>query len=1207
MVDQQQQTGRWRFWIDRGGTFTDIVARAPDGTLHVKKVLSDNPAHYRDAALAGIRALLKLPEGVPLPAAAIHSVKMGTTVATNALLERRGAPLVLVTNRGLGDLLAIGHQDRPAIFARHIQKPAPLFTRVVEVAGRLAQDGHVLEPLDQERALADLRSAHRAGLRSCAIVLMHAYRNPEHEQTLAALAHEVGFDQVSVSHEVSPLPKIISRGNTTVVDAYLSPTLKSHIAHLSAALADTRLLFMQSNGGLVDARQFAGKDSILSGPAGGIVGAARTAEAAQCPKIITFDMGGTSTDVALYAGRYDRVQETQVAGVNVRVPMMSIHTVAAGGGSKLHYTQDRFQVGPDSAGANPGPAAYGKGGPLTITDCNVLLGRLQPEYFPKVFGKSGQEPLDTDAVQNGFLALAREVCAHGPAREAADIASGFLRVAVESMANAIKEISLRRGHDLGEFALCCFGGAGGQHACQVADTLGMSRVLVHPLSGVLSAFGMGLADRRHINERTVEASLCPETLQHLSRVLPDCLAAGQAALSGQGVAAAQVRHEVRLQLRYAGSDTQLAVDIPDKTLIGQQDSIAQAFGAAHKQRFGFVMDQRPLVVASFAVESIADEGQAPVTAAPKAQGKPVPTAMVSMYVDGEYKPVPLYWRESLPVGSQVQGPAIVQEAMGTTVLDPGWQADVDANGQLHMERREALRAPTTDLTQVDPVLLEVFHSLFGSVAEQMGVTLANTAHSVNIKERLDFSCAIFDRDGDLVANAPHVPVHLGSMGLAVQALKYQHPDPQPGDAFATNAPYNGGTHLPDITVVTPVFDAGQQLCFYLASRGHHADIGGITPGSMPSRSTSVEEEGVVLDGFQLVRDGVFQEQAFTQHLQNGPYPVRNVTQNIADILAQLAANETGARELRRAADHYGIATLHAYMKHIQNNAEQAMRSVIGRLHGGQATQYTDEGGEIRVAVHVDREQRSAVIDFAGTSAQRPSNFNAPSAVCHAAVLYVFRTLIQEDLPLNAGCMKPLKILIPAGSMLAPTFPAAVVAGNVETSQAITEALYKALGALASSQATMNNLTFGDPQHQYYETLCGGAGAGPGFAGADAVHTHMTNSRLTDPEVLETRFPVRLEEFSIRRGSGGPGQFPGGAGVRRKLRFLAPMTAALLTNSRRIPPAGLAGGGPGACGRNLVERADGSSASLPSTTEVVLNPGDALIIETPGGGGYGPSS
>jgi 5-oxoprolinase (ATP-hydrolysing) len=1186
----------WQFWIDRGGTFTDIVARKPDGTLATAKLLSEDPEHYPDAAVEGIRRFFGLAEGELLPDGMIDAVKMGTTVATNALLERAGEATLLVITQGFADALRIGTQNRPDLFARAIRLPEMLYSRVVEVPERVTVEGEVLVPLDLDAARAGLQAAFDDGIRAAAVVFLHGWRFPAHEAAVAELARSIGFAQVSVSHLVSPLMKLVPRGDTTVVDAYVSPILRRYVDRVASKLGGTRLMFMQSSGGLAEAQSFQGKDSILSGPAGGVVGAVRTAAMAGFGKLIGFDMGGTSTDVCHYDGEFERAFETMVAGVRVRAPMMRIHTVAAGGGSILHYDGQRFRVGPDSAGANPGPACYRKLGPLAVTDCNVMLGKIQPRYFPKVFGPGADEALDAEAVQARFQALAAEI---GDGRDARHVADGFLTIAVENMANAIKQVSVQRGYDVTDYVLCCFGGAGGQHACLVADALGMTAVLLHPLAGVLSAYGMGLADQRVLRQRAVEAPLAKATMDDLYDIADALVAEGRDELARQGVSAFACRAETRLHLRYQGSDTALVVDLVDHA------GVVAAFEAAHKQRYGFILDGRPLVVEAVEVESI---GAAPaaedVDIAPRRSGPLEPLDEVEMFSQGQSLRALVFDRDTLNPGESVDGPAILVETTGTIVVESGWRAQLNAKGHLILTRVVPRPRRLAIGTQVDPVMLEVFNNLFMSIAEQMGAVLANTAHSVNIKERLDFSCALFDREAGLIANAPHVPVHLGSMGESVRAVIRAHGDHMaPGDSFVLNAPYNGGTHLPDVTVITPIFEDGAVM-FYVGSRGHHSDIGGTTPGSMPPDSRHVAEEGVLLDNLVLVRGGEFLEESMLKALASGPYPARNPRQNIADLQAQLAANEKGAAELQKLLDHYGAATVSAYMGHVQANAEECVRRVIATLTDGSFAVEMDDGSQIRVAITVDRAQRSARIDFTGTAEQRPGNTNAPVAVCKAAVLYVFRTLVDDPIPLNEGCLKPLELVIPEGSMLNPRYPAAVVAGNVETSQAIVDALYGALGVMAASQGTMNNLTFGDEERQYYETICGGAGAGPGFDGAPAVQTHMTNSRLTDPEVLEWRFPVLVERFAIRRGSGGAGQWRGGDGVIRSLRFRAAMTAAILSNRRRVAPFGMAGGEDGQPGRNSVRRADGRVEDLPGTAKLAMQLGDAIIIETPGGGGYG---
>jgi 5-oxoprolinase (ATP-hydrolysing) len=1253
-------TRRWQFWIDRGGTFTDIVARRPDGALVTHKLLSDNPERYEDAAIQGIREMLGLGPDAPIPSSAIDAVKMGTTVATNALLEKKGERTVLVITKGFGDALRIGYQNRPKLFERHIRMPEQLYERVVEAEERVTAEGEVLAVLDRERLKRDLAAAYAAGIRSAAIVFLHGYRHHEHERQAAAIAEEIGFTQISASHRVSPLMKLVSRGDTMVVDAYLSPILGRYIDHVSAALGGTRLLFMQSNGGLADARRFRGKDAILSGPAGGIVGAVRTAERGGFEKIIAFDMGGTSTDVSHYAGDYERSLETMVAGVRLRAPMMHIHTVAAGGGSICSFDGARFRVGPESAGANPGPACYRRGGPLTVTDCNLMLGKIQPRFFPAVFGPKGDQPLDAQVVERKFAALAEEIArATGTRRSAAEVAEGFLRIAVENMANAIKQISIQRGYDVTEYTLCCFGGAGGQHACRVADALGMTRVYIHPFAGVLSAYGMGLADLRSLREQSVEARLEEGAMPALEATLDRLGADGMAEMRGQGIEDEAIAVLRKAHVKYEGTDTALVVPF------GAAAAIRAAFEAAHKQRYGFVMAEKALVVEAVAVEVVGatEQAEEPVAPAPADPGTPSPLARVAMFTEGAEHQAPVFRRDALLPGQAVEGPAIVSEATATTIVEPGWRAVLDERRYLRLERFRALPKRVAIGTSVDPVMLEVFNNLFMAIAEQMGVALQNTAYSVNIKERLDFSCALFDREGSLIANAPHMPVHLGSMGESVQTViraRGRGGDGRPadgrgmlpGDVYVLNAPYNGGTHLPDITVITPVFaeraygqggdspsspvvpaptavgpaNAGTpgergaggpwvpafagttkelvEPLFYVASRGHHADIGGITPGSMPPSSKTVEEEGVLLDNVLLVDAGRFREAELLKLLSSGPYPSRNPAQNVADLKAQIAACEKGVQELHRMVRHFGQAAVEAYMRHVQDNAEEAVRRVLGVLKDGAFTYEMDDGAVIKVRIAIDRAARRARIDFAGTSAQLPTNFNAPSSVCKAAVLYVFRTLVEDEIPMNGGCLKPLEILIPEGSMLSPRYPAAVVAGNVETSQCITDALYGALGVMAAAQGTMNNFTFGNERYQYYETICGGSGAGPDFDGTDAVHTHMTNSRLTDPEVLEWRFPVLLESFAIRRGSGGRGAHKGGDGVVRRMRFREAMTAAILSGHRRVPPYGLAGGEPGALGRNWVERADGRREEFGGTHTIAVGRGDVFAIETPGGGGYG---
>ena len=1278
--------GGWQFWIDRGGTFTDVVARRPDGGLVTHKLLSDSPEHYRDAALQGIREVLGLASGEPVRG--VDAVKMGTTVATNALLERNGDRTLLVVNRGFRDALRIGYQTRPRLFDLRIVLPEMLYERVVEVDARVGAGGEVIAPLDEARAEEALRAARADGIRSVAIVLMHGYRYPEHELALARLARAVGFDQVSTSYETSPLMKLVGRGDTTVVDAYLSPLLRRYVDRVAAELGEgVRLMFMQSNGGLTDARRFQGKDAILSGPAGGIVGAVETAGRAGRGRIISFDMGGTSTDVAHYDGAYERAFETVAAGVRMRAPMMMIHTVAAGGGSILSFDGARYRVGPESAGADPGPACYRRGGPLCVTDCNVLLGKLQPEFFPRVFGPGQDEPLDRGAAEAGFEALAAEVAASPagagrPAPTAVEVAEGFLRIAIDNMANAIKSISVRRGYDVTGYTLNCFGGAGGQHACLVADALGMTRVMIHPLAGVLSAYGMGLADVRALRDRAVEAPLDGAGAEALGRALDALADEACAELAAQGIGEARIRVLRRAHVRYDGTDT------PDLVEAGDALGMKTRFEEAHRRRYGFVMPGKTLVIEAASVEAIGsvEAGGDPFSAAgggpaggdggPGARGdepgaaprtepgtRPDPVARVRARLDGRERETPVYRRGALGAGAALDGPAIVLESTATTVVEPGWRATLAASGDLLLERTIPLPRESAAGTDCDPVMLEVFNNRFMSIAEQMGLTLENTALSVNIKERLDFSCALFDPDGMLVANAPHIPIHLGSMSESVRTVARENRGRmKPGDVFCVNAPYNGGTHLPDVTVITPVFegrgpsgegadpgvdagrgpvraaprdseagadaDAGKdaggaagdaaqrdrratapaaapRILFFVASRGHHADVGGSVPGSMPPDARTVEEEGILFDNFMLVDGGRFLEDELRAHLGAGRWPARDPDQNVADLKAQIAAGAKGIREVRRMIGEFGLDVVHAYMKHVQDNAEEQVRRVIEVMRDGEFDLPMDVGSRIRVRITFDRARRAATVDFTGTSGQLPNNFNAPSAVARSAVLYVFRCLVEDDIPLNEGCLKPIRIVIPEGSMLAPKHPAAVAAGNVETSQALVDALFGALGVAAESQGTMNNVLFGNERRQYYETVCGGAGAGPGYDGASAVHTHMTNTRLTDPEILEWRYPVVLESFGVDRGSGGAGRWRGGDGARRRIRFLEAMDLTVLSQHRIVAPYGLAGGEDGRRGRNWVERADGTVDEMTGQDHRRVGAGDVFVLETPSGGGYGP--
>ncbi|WP_369221699.1 hydantoinase B/oxoprolinase family protein [Streptomyces sp. R39] len=1183
----------WQFWVDRGGTFTDVVARRPDGRLLTHKLLSDNPARYSDAAVAAVHELL---DGSGDP---VDAVRMGTTVATNALLERKGERTLLVITRGFRDALRIAYQNRPRIFARRIELPELLYERVVEADERVAADGTVLRAPDLEALAGPLREAYDDGIHAVAVVCMHSHLYPAHEQAIGELAARTGFPQISLSSEVSPLMKLVPRGDTAVVDAYLSPVLRRYVRQVADALEGVRLMFMQSNGGLAEAGQFRGKDAVLSGPAGGIVGMARMSQLAGFDRVIGFDMGGTSTDVSHFAGGYERVFTTQIAGVRLRAPMLDIHTVAAGGGSVLHFDGSRYRVGPDSAGADPGPACYRGGGPLAVTDANVMLGRIQAAHFPHVFGPDGDQPLDDALVRDRFTELARQIREQtGDDRTPEQVAEGYLSIAVANIANAVKRISVQKGHDVTRYALTTFGGAGGQHACMVADSLGIRTVLVPPMAGVLSALGIGLADTTAMREQSVEAALEPAAMAGIRKTADDLEAAARAELLAEDVPEDRVEVTRRAQLRYDGTDTTLTVELTEP------DAMRHAFEERHRATYSFTLD-RPVVVEALSVEATGITQPPDLSALAPYEGTPAAPRTVRLHTGGTWCDVPLHRREDLPPGESVTGPAIITEAGATTVVDDGWRAAARDDGHLVMERAAVTQSSDLD-TKADPVLLEVFNNLFMSIAEQMGARLESTAQSVNIKERLDFSCALFDPDGNLVANAPHIPVHLGSMGTSVkEVIQRRGTSMRPGDTYAVNDPYHGGTHLPDVTVITPVFATqGDRILFYVASRGHHAEIGGIAPGSMPANSHTIDEEGVLFDNWLLTENGRFREAETYRLLAEARHPSRNIPTNLADLRAQIAANHKGVDEVGRMIEEFGLDVVQAYMRHVQDNAEEAVRRVVDALDDGAYAYETDSGAVIRVRVRVDRDKRRATIDFTGTSAQLSTNFNAPFAVVNAAVLYVFRTLVADDIPLNDGCLRPLDIVVPPGSMLAPEPPAAVVAGNVETSQAITGALYAALGVQAEGSGTMNNVTFGNERHQYYETVASGSGAGDGFHGASVVQTHMTNSRLTDPEVLEWRLPVRLDEFAVRQGSGGAGRWHGGDGAVRRVRFLEPMTVSTLSQHRRVPPYGMAGGEPGALGANRVERADGTVTELGGSDAADVGPDDVLVVETPGGGGYG---
>jgi 5-oxoprolinase (ATP-hydrolysing) len=1204
----------WDFWIDRGGTFTDVIGRAPDGHLEVRKLLSENSGAYTDAAVAGIRAILDVAPGAPIPTGLIGFVKMGTTVATNALLERKGERTLLLTTSGFRDALEIGNQARPDIFARRIIKPEQLYAGVLEVAERVRADGTIEQAIDADKVRAQIAQAKQDGYQAVAIVFMHAWRYPQHERTAATLAREAGFTQVSTSHETSPLIKFIGRGDTAVADAYLTPILKRYVDLVGQELNAgahggrnaPRLMFMMSSGGLTAANLFAGKDAILSGPAGGVVAMARTAKSAGFNKVIGFDMGGTSTDVAHFDGAFERAFETQVAGVRLRAPMMLIHTVAAGGGSVLHYDGARFRVGPDSAGASPGPKAYRHDGPLTVTDANVMTGKLMPEHFPKIFGPQRDQPLDAKSVRAAFAELARQ---GGGTRSAASIADGFIEIAVANMAEAIKKISVARGYNITRYVLNCFGGAGGQHACLVADALSMTSILVHPLSSLLSAYGMGLADIRSVRTAALEEALEARGLRALKRATVQLTQETRAEVASQGIARGDIAIETRAHIRYAGTDTALEIDVATDAfddLPSMQAKLRHNFERAHKARFGFIDRAKTLIIEAALVEAIGGGAPFREPVRKTTTTRPRPAQTTRFFSHGKWHTAQVYLRADLSPGMKLSGPALLIEPHQTIVIENGWRAEITARNHVLLKRIRALPKRHAVGTRADPVLLEVFNNRFMSIAEQMGVTLQNTASSVNIKERLDFSCAVFDGDGRLVANAPHMPVHLGSMDRSVETIARENAGRiRPGDVFALNAPYNGGTHLPDITVCTPVFGKDKKkIVFWVASRGHHADVGGLTPGSMSPRATHIEEEGVYLDNVKLVDRGKFLEKEIIDRLATARYPARNVAQNIGDLKAQMAANAKGVALLAQMVDEFSLRTVNAYMGHVQDNAEESVRRVIARLKNSAFAVELDQGTRIAVKISVDRKRREATIDFTGTSPQQNDNFNAPEPVTRAACLYVFRVLVESDIPMNAGCLRPLKIIIPEASMLAPRYPAAVVAGNVETSQAVTDCLFGALAALGSAQGTMNNLTFGNARYQYYETLCSGAPAGDGFDGAAAVHTHMTNSRLTDPEILELRFPVLLEDFHIRRGSGGRGKWNAGDGTHRTIRFLEKMDLAILSGRRRVHAFASTGSEEGQLGRNTVRRRDGATETLQGCDQSELDAGDAITIVTPTGGGWG---
>ncbi|MBL0691271.1 MAG: hydantoinase B/oxoprolinase family protein [SAR324 cluster bacterium] len=1198
-MSKEKNSRKWQFWIDRGGTFTDIVACTPEGEIKTMKLLSHNPRQYEDASLAGIRKYLDCKKNQKIPTQLIDSVKMGTTVATNALLERKGEPTLLLITQGLSDVLQIGYQNRPKLFDLNINLPESIYSQVIEAKERIDYVGKILSPLNEKELEKKLTKAYQNGFNSIAIVFMHGYKYPAHEKIAGKIARRIGFKQISLSHEVSALVKIVGRGDTSVVDAYLSPILQRYVSRLSGELSKTNLLFMQSNSSLTEATSFRGKDAVLSGPAGGIVGMVQTAKLAGLNNLIGFDMGGTSTDVSHYNGEYERVFEKIVAGVRMRAPMMNIDTVAAGGGSILKYDGMRFSVGPESAGAFPGPACYRNQGPLTVTDCNLALGRISANFFPHVFGEKRNMPLDINVVQEKFSLLAKKTN-----KSVEEIAEGFLKIAVDNMSNAIRRISVRRGYDISKYTLCCFGGAGGQHACSVAERLGMKQVFIHPLAGVLSAYGMGFANVGAMREKTTEIPLNKRSLQAVSTTFKDLEDECLKELAEQGVKGDMVRIKRKVHVRYMGTNSELILNS------GEINEIQAEFEKEHQSRFGFIIPKRKLILGTISIEAF---GGGKVFAEPALNKngfakKPISLNSKKVYFYGKFYQTNFYDRAKLLCGQKVIGPAIIIEPNSTLVVEPGWIAEItEKNHILLLHHKKIIHHDKIDSTKADPIRLEIFNNLYMSIAEQMGEVLANTSYSVNIKERQDFSCALFDHQANLIANAPHIPVHLGSMGESVRAvIKKWGSKINPGDSFALNDPYEGGTHLPDITIISPVF-IDRHILFYVASRGHHADIGGITPGSMPPNSTHLEQEGVLIKNVQIVGDWKFDEIGMRKILASGKYPARNIDENIEDLKAQIAANEKGATELYKMIKQYGKQQVIAYISHVQENAAESVRMIIGSLSSNEFSLKTDHGSVIKVKIKINKKERTAVVDFTGTSSAKKNNLNAPLAVCRSAVLYVFRTLIKENIPMNEGCLTPITLIVPQGCMLNPTYPAAVVAGNVETSQAIVDTLYGALKTVAESQGTMNNLTFGNDNYQYYETICGGTGAGNGFSGTDAVHSHMTNSLITDPEILENRYPVILRKFAIRKNSGGAGKYCGGNGTIRQIEFCQEVTVSVLSSHRIYAPYGLKGGKTGALGENLVIKKNKKSQTLASSQVVSLQKGDTILIKTPGGGGYGEAA
>jgi len=1269
MTDQS-----WQFWIDVGGTFTDCFACRPDGSLLRHKVLSSgvtkgeigavttdgggiiDPARrgepadfwrgyafrllddqgttidervvahsdgagggigldrpFREPALEGqayelsageeapvlaIRFLLGLRLDQDIPPLAL---KLGTTRGTNALITRRGARTAFVTTRGFADILRIGYQNRPRLFDLTIEKPDPLFEAVVEIDERVATDGQVLLRPDSERIRSSLAHLRDRGIESLAVCLLNAYCQPQHERLVGQIAHEVGFAEISLSHQIAPLIKIVSRGDTTLVDAYLNPVLRSYVGDLRNALdrhgaSDIRLL--TSAGGLASADQFVGKDSILSGPAGGVVGFSRVARAAGFERAIGFDMGGTSTDVSRYDGRFELEYETEKAGVRVVAPMMAIETVAAGGGSICHFDGVKLAVGPDSAGAEPGPACYGRGGPLTVTDVNFFLGKVLPDYFPF--------PLNRQAVRRRLEQLCKDIeRASGKRYEPRELAAGFLKVANTNMANAIRSISIAKGYDPRDYVLVSFGGAAPQHACAVAGELGVRKILNHPDAGILSAYGIGLADVVRHRAEGVYREYSEETIRELDSVLLRLTDQARQEVIAEGVSPDRIEAIHSFDLRYKGLDAFLTVPAPT------EGTYAQCYAREHRRRYGYVHEDRPLEIVAAKVEVVGRSSKQLPRSRSVPPSSPQPVATAPVHFDGQTYQTSVFRRAELRAGDAILGPAIVVESVSTTVVDPGWNARMLTGGELLVEEETKGRKCPSISAQADPVMLEVFNNQFAAIAEQMGITLRNTASSVNIKERLDFSCALFTPSGDLVVNAPHIPVHLGAMSETVKHIVAANPRISPGDVFVTNDPYCGGSHLPDVTVVTPVHDTdGGRLLFFTASRAHHAELGGVSPGSMPPFSENLAEEGILIRDFKLVDAGRSRVDQLRELLTSGPYPSRSPNDNLADIAAQVAANQEGANDLVALVERYTLPVVEAYMGHIQEAAERKMRAALSRFADGrhEFVDHLVDGSPIAVAVAINGD--SAVIDFTGTGPVLPGNLNANRAIVTAAVTYCLRCLIHDDIPMNQGVLAPIEMILPECLLNpprrdSPEACAAVVGGNVETSQRVVDVLLGALNVAAASQGTMNNLLFGDDTFGYYETICGGSGATRNGPGADAVHTHMTNTRLTDPEVIEQRYPVRVKQFSIRHGSGGNGRHRGGDGVIRRLEFLRMLDVSILSQRRgSYASYGVEGGEAGALGRNALARHDGTEEALAGRAKFTARPGDVLSVETPGGGGWG---